>query len=169
MSTLALSSSSSNAISSSMSSFSAWAGSDLDGIDDDTDLEVILTLSVLAKSNSCGVGDVPVVLSTGLRLGIGEVAEYEVALEIKVGRTSLVTPPRPRLSPVAANLPLPSTPVVELLILLTFGAEPDAEAAAGGLVAESTDCTGTEDGTTVGNGDGFGAGECCESDNRSNA
>lgn len=57
--------------------------------------------------------------------------------------------------------------MVELLILLTFGAEPDAEAAAGGLVAESTDWTGTEDGTTVGNGDGFGAGECCESDNRS--
>jgi hypothetical protein len=71
-----------------MSSFSAWAGSDLEGIDEDTDLEVILTLSVLAKSNSCGVGDVPVVLSTGLRLGIGEVAEYEVALEIKVGRLS---------------------------------------------------------------------------------
>lgn len=57
-------------------------------------------------------------------------------------------------SPVAPSLPRPRTPVVELLILRAFGADPMADTelplpVTGGLVAERTDVVfvGTEAGT----------------------
>ena len=153
-------------------------------------------LSVLAKSKSWGVGDVPV--GPGRRLAIGAVLVYDVAWLVSDGRLivsdkattsrsvatymSLLMPPRPNdPSPVAPNFPLPSTPVVELLIRRALGADPapspfaaPLEAApGGGLVADRTDVLeGTDAGMiavgwALGSAACLGPGDGAESDKRS--
>lgn len=87
-------------------------------------------------------------------------------------------PPNPNEpSPVNPSLPLPNTPVVELLILLGFCATPiplELVETVGGLVADRSDLwVGTEAGTTgaegggAGRGERDGAGEPPDSDKRS--